>query len=105
MDELIEKTYTLLQSIPPEEHIGEARVIRRFEEDIPFVIDIVDGVYQVSGKRIENLLTMTNFSQDESLQRFQRTMARMGLDDALKEKGIQVGDTVRIKDMEFDYSE
>lgn len=104
-DELIEKTYTLLQSIPVDEHVGEARVIRRYEEDIPFVIEKVDGVYQVSGKRIEHLVTMTNFSQDESVQRFQRTAARMGLDAALKEKGIKVGDTVRIKDMEFDYSE
>lgn len=105
IDELIGKTYDLLQSIPLDEHVGEARVIRRYEEDIPFVIEKVDGVYQVSGKRIENLVTMTNFNQDESVQRFQRTAARMGLDDALKEQGIKVGDTVRIKDMEFDYSE
>jgi GTP-binding protein len=103
--QLVEKTYTLLQNIPVEEHVGEARVIRRYEQDVPFEIEIVDGVYQVTGKRIENLLTMTIFGQDESLQRFQRTVARMGLDDALKEKGIQAGDTVRIKDMEFDYSE
>ncbi len=105
INELIEKTYSLLQSIPVDEHVGEVRVVRRFEEDVPFVIEKVDGVYQVTGKRIENLVTMTNFSQDESVQRFQRTAARMGLDDALKEKGIKVGDTVRIKDMEFDYSE
>lgn len=105
IDELVEKTYALLQSIPPEEHIGETRIIRRFEQDVPFVIEIIDGIYQVSGKRIENLLEMTNFSQDENLQKFQRTIARMGLDEALKAKGIQEGDTVRIKDMEFDYSE
>jgi GTP-binding protein len=105
VDELVEKTYALLQSIPPEEHIGEARIIRRFEQELPFIIDIIDGVYQVSGKRIENLLEMTNFNQDENLQKFQKTVARMGLDEALKAKGIQEGDTVRIKEMEFDYSE
>ncbi len=105
VDELVEKTYDILQSIPPEEHIGETRIIRRFEQDIPFVIDVIGGIYQVSGKRIENLLNMTNFDQDENLQKFQRTVARMGLDEALKAKGIQEGDTVRIKDMEFDYSE
>jgi GTP-binding protein len=105
VDELLEKTYNLLQSIPVEEHIGEARMIRRFEEEVPFLIDIINGVYHVSGKRIENLVTMTNLNQDESLQRFQRTVARMGLEDALKEKGIQAGDTVRILDMEFDYSD
>lgn len=105
LDELIEKTFALLQSVPPTEHVGEARVIRKFQEEVPFVIEIVAGVYQVSGKRIENLVSMTNFQQEESLQKFQRTTARMGLDAALKAKGIKVGDTVRIKDMEFEYSE
>jgi GTP-binding protein len=105
VEELVEKTYALLQSIPPEEHIGETRIVRKFEQDVPFTIEVVDGVYQVSGKRIENLLVMTNFDQDQNLQRFQRTVARMGLDEALKAKGIKEGDTVRIKDMEFNYSE
>lgn len=105
IDALVEKTYAMLQSIPAAEHIGEARVIRRFNDEVPFVIDVVDGVYKVSGKRIEHLVVMTNFNQEESLQKFQRTTARMGLDAALKEKGIKVGDTVRILDMEFDFGE
>jgi GTPase len=105
VDQLIEDVYSLLQSIPAEQHVGEARIVRRFEEDIPFVIDFVEGVYVVSGKRIENLVSMTNFNQEESLQKFQRTTVRMGLDQALKAKGIQAGDTVRIKDREFDYSD
>jgi GTP-binding protein len=105
IDALVEKIYALLQSIPTAEHIGEARLIRRFDDEVPFVIDEVDGVYQVSGKRIEHLVVMTNFNQEESLQKFQRTTARMGLDTALREKGIKVGDTVRIMDMEFDFSE
>jgi len=105
LSELIEKTYDLLQSIPVTEHVGESRVVRKFQEEVPFVIEVIDGVYQVSGKRIENLVSMTNFDQEESLQRFQRTTERMGLDQALRSKGIRVGDTVRIKDMEFEYSE
>jgi len=105
IDELIEKTYALLQSIPATEHVGETRVVRRFEEEVPFIIDVVNGVYEVTGKRIENLASMTNFNQDESLQRFQRTINRMGLEEALRAKGIQPGDTVRIKELEFDYSE
>lgn len=102
---LIEKIYTVLQSIPDASHIGEVPVVRRFKEEKPFDIEVVNGIYQVSGQRIDNLVTMTNFNQDESLQRFQKTVARMGLEDALKEMGVKVGDTVRIKDMEFDYSE
>ncbi|MEQ8235330.1 MAG: GTPase ObgE [Syntrophomonadaceae bacterium] len=105
ISELIEKTYDLLQGIPVTEHVGESRVVRKFKEEVPFVIEVIDGVYQVSGKRIENLVSMTNFDQEESLQRFQRTTERMGLDQALRSKGIRIGDTVRIKDMEFEYSE
>jgi len=105
LSELIEKTYDLLQGIPVTEHVGESRVVRKFREEVPFVIEVIEGVYQVSGKRIENLVSMTNFDQEESLQRFQRTTERMGLDQALRSKGIRIGDTVRIKDMEFEYSE
>lgn len=104
--ELIERVYRLLQDTPrPEVEEAEDAVVTRFVEEAPFAITIVDGVYVVAGNRIEKLLTMTNFSTDEGLQRFQRTINRMGLEDALKAQGIKEGDTVRIKDMEFDYSE
>lgn len=103
--ELMEKTYALLQSIPKEEEPAEeVRVIRRYEDEPPFVIEVLNGVYQVSGKRIENLVNMTNMDQEESLQKFQRTIERMGLEDALREKGIKEGDMVQICDLEFEYS-
>ncbi|HWQ75044.1 MAG TPA: GTPase ObgE [Syntrophomonas sp.] len=103
---LMDKTYALLQSIPArEETAEETRVIRRYEDQPPFALEIVDGVYQVSGKRIENLVHMTNLEQEESLQKFQRTIERMGLEDALKQKGIKEGDLVRIGEMEFEYVE
>jgi len=106
VDDLVEKTHTLLKSIPEEIPVtNEEPVIRRYETEEPFEIDIVDGVYQVSGKRIEKLFAMTNFNTDEGLQRFQRIIIKMGLEEALKEQGIQTGDTVKIKDMEFEYSE
>jgi GTP-binding protein len=104
--ELMEKTYALLQSIPKEEEPAEeVRVIRRYEDEPPFKVEVVNGVYEVSGKRIENLVNMTNMDQEESLQKFQRTIERMGLEDALREMGIKEGDLVRIADLEFEYSE
>ena len=103
--DLMEKTYALLQSIPEEEKsTEEVRVIRRYEDEPPFVIEVVNGVYQVSGKRIENLVNMSNLDQEESLQKFQRTIERMGLEAALREKGIKDGDMVQICDLEFEFS-
>ncbi len=106
IQELIEKTWQLLAEIPREEFIaGDEVVMHRFEDEQPFTIEIVDGVYEVSGKRIEKLVAMTKFDLEEGLQRFQRTIEMMGLEDELKRMGIKEGDTVRIKDLEFDYSE
>ena len=40
---------------------------------------------------------------DEGVRRFQQIFRQRGIEDALKEKGIQEGDTVRIGDMEFEF--
>jgi GTP-binding protein len=103
---LVEETFRLLQSVPREAVIsGEEPVMRRFEEEETFRIERVNGVFEVSGKRIEKLLAMTNFNTDEGLQRFQRIVEKMGLEEALRKQGIKPGDTVRISDFEFEYSE
>lgn len=74
------------------------------EEEQPFRITRDDdGVYVVSGDRIERLFKMTDFNRDESVRRFSRTLRKMGVDEALKEKGIEDGDNVRILDFEFEF--
>lgn len=105
-EELMTKACQLLASLPQEETIaGDEVVLRKFEEEPPFIIEFVNGVFEVSGKRIEKLVAMTNFSTDEGLERFQRIIAQMGLEDALRQEGIKAGQTVKIKDLEFEYSE
>lgn len=103
--DLVEKVYEILQSIPEDELVGEEPVIRKFEEEIPFEINLVDGVYEVTGSRIDKLVAMTNFDTDEGLQRFQMIIEKMGVEDELRKLGIKDGDTVRISDLEFDYTE
>jgi len=106
VDNLVDKMNELLMTMPHEVvTIGEQPVVRRYEEEEPFQINNVNGVWEVTGKRIEKLKIMTNFNSDEGLSRFQRTLEKMGLEDALRERGIKEGDTVRIIDLEFDYSE
>ncbi len=104
--ELMARAYQLLSSIPMEETVaGDEVVLRKFHDQPAFVIEIIDGVFEVSGKRIEKLAAMTNFNTDEGLQRFQRIINHMGLENALRQQGIQAGQTVRIKNLEFEYSE
>ena len=63
-----------------------------------------EGVFVVSGERVERLSAMTNFDSDEGLGRFEQTLAKMGVDKKLREMGAVEGDTIRIGQNEFTYS-
>lgn len=62
-----------------------------------------DGVYNVTGDKIKKIFDMTDFSRDASITRFARQLRSFGVDDALRKKGVQDGDLVRIFDYEFEY--
>ena len=46
---------------------------------------------------------MTNISTDEGLMYVTTIMRKMGIEDELRERGIQEGDTVKLLDFEFEY--
>src|SRR3954468_2479638 len=68
-----------------------------------FTLERADGLYQVRGKRIERLVAQTNFDNEESAERFQRDLARLGVDTALRRAGVRPGDTVQIGDTELEW--
>lgn len=61
--------------------------------------------FRVTGVGIERFAKMTNFSQWESAERFQRVLDRAGILDELGKRGVQDGDTVRIGDFEMTWGE
>jgi len=74
------------------------------EEEKPFVIEKQDdGVYNVSGKKIEKIFAMTDFDSDIARARFARQLRSFGVDDELRKLGVQNGDLVRILDFEFEF--
>ena len=82
---------------------NEEKVIYTAEEEKPFEIEVIDGVFSITGKWIRKLAYSTNFNDYESLQYFQRALKSWGVIDALEQNGINEDDTVRIYDIEFDY--
>jgi GTPase len=62
------------------------------------------GAFVVAGDRIERLAAMTDFDSDEGLMRFERALAKIGVEKKLRELGAVEGDTVRIGEYEFTYS-
>lgn len=79
-------------------------VIHRLEaSDDRFEIEREDDAFRVRGRRIERLTTQTNFDVEESAERFQRELARHGVDTALRKAGIRPGDMVRIAEVELEW--
>jgi GTPase len=60
-----------------------------------------DGAFRVRGRRIERVAAQTNFDVEESAERFQRDLARLGIEAELRRAGIAAGDTVRIGSTEL----
>lgn len=95
-----------LEQIPKTVETEEQVVIEHKKDEKPFTISRADdGVFILAGEKVERLFKMTNFHSDEAVQRFARQLRRMGVDDALRERGATDGDTVRILDFEFEFIE
>ena len=104
--ELINAVARKLARLPP---------VKRYEsEEVPmavlekkkndgFKITVEDGVYIVEAEWLYRILSKTDLDDYASLQYFQTVLQTSGILDALREKGIQEGDTVSIYDLEFDY--
>lgn len=62
-----------------------------------------DGAFVLSGNTIERLFKMTDFSREDGIRRFARQLRAMGVDEALRERGAENGDIVRLLEFEFDF--
>ena len=68
-----------------------------------FRVEREDGVLVVHGKKIERLAAQTNFEVEESAERFQWDLVRLGIDEELRRRGVAAGETVRIGGSELEW--
>jgi GTPase len=68
------------------------------------VIAESDGL-RIRGRRIETSAARTNFANDESRDRFQRTLERLGIDAELRRLGARSGTMVRIGKVELEWGD
>ena len=107
-DGVRELVYAVWQSIKdapmPEIVVPPPALIELRPQDAFIIKRDDNGTFVVSGDRIERLAAMTDFDSDEGLARFERVLAKMGVEKKLREMGVAEGDTVRIAEYEFTYS-
>lgn len=72
-------------------------------ENLPYTVEVEEGVYVVEGPKIEKMLGYTNLDSEKGFAFFQKFLKDTGILDELEKAGIQEGDTVRMYGLQFDY--
>jgi GTP-binding protein len=102
---LLWRAYEALAQVPVEETVEDLPVYRAEEDPNAFQVEQVEGGWRVTGKSIERAAAMTYWEHDGSVRRFQHLIERIGIEKALREAGIQEGDTVFIGEYELEWEE
>ncbi len=109
LKDVMYRTWELLQDIEREPLEDEAdiyevlREIKGDKEDF-IVTEDAEGVFSVEGRIVDDVLNKYVITMDEeSIINFLHMMKNLGLEEALRDAGVEDGDTVRIANVEFDF--
>jgi GTPase len=87
------------------EVVQEIPVYRPETDPRQYTIKRTPEGWLVSGAAIERAAAMTYWEHYQSVQRFQRILRALGIEDDLRKAGIQEGDMVFIGDYELEWTE
>lgn len=103
---LLKAAYTLAETPPLEEVEPPMPVYRPKEDPREFTVTREgSNEWRISGTAIERAAAMTYWQHDGSVRRFQKIMETLGVDEALRQAGVQEGDTVAIGEFELEWQE
>lgn len=108
VNELINYVANVVKTLPKEEIVDiEDRVVYTLDDDKDdFTVTIPrQGEFIVEGPAVERLMGRVNIGDNESFAYLQRMLKKLGIEQALRDKGVQEGDTVKILEWEFEWYE
>lgn len=107
VEELAWAAYHALEAAPsPPAEPAALPVYRPEPGRQPFkIVRDPDGTWRVRGKAVERAADMTYWEYDEAVRRFQKTLSKLGVEQALKEAGAKSGDSVRIGEYELEWQD
>ncbi|MGF7431411.1 GTPase ObgE [Thermoanaerobacterium thermosaccharolyticum] len=107
IENLLDKTIEILDKfkLDVEENTEDVIIYNMPKEKETVDIDIKNGVYYLSGSKIDRLLKRVNLQDENSLRYFEMILKKSGVIDMLKERGFKDGDTINVRNFEFEYYE
>ncbi|MBI3914501.1 MAG: GTPase ObgE [Chloroflexi bacterium] len=104
--DLLRAVAAKLAELPaPAPAVEEIPVIRPAVDENAFSIAREQHAFRLRGVRIERLIAMTNFDQEEAILHLHRVFKAMGVTPALEKAGVREGSLVRIGDVELEWRE
>ena len=109
VDALIKKISEVLSvteefALETKDETQKVKVYNAKEEKPIFeIVKEKDHSFRIKGESIERTYSLINISTDEGLMRLINYLRKIGIEEALKEKGAQSGDSVFLCDFEFEY--
>ena len=91
---------------PAEIKVSEKQYVYNKPLDDKFEVERTgEHSFNVTGEKLERLVQRTNLDHTDGIMLLARKLKRMGVDEALRNKGAQDGDEVTINDFTFEYVE
>jgi len=103
--QLLYRAVQVLAEAPEPAPVAEMPVYRPETDPNEFTLKRAEGGFRVIGEAIERAASMTYWEYHQSRRRFQRILETLGIDEALREAGIQQGESVFIGDFELEWEE
>ena len=109
LNELFNHVAKIIKTLPKEEIVEvDDRIIYTLEDDEEeqFKIEMIKtGEYLVTGPAAQRLMGRVNIGDNESYAYMEKMLKKIGITQALKDKGVKEGDTVKILEWEFEWYE
>ena len=107
LNELFNYVAKLIKTLPKEEVVDiEERIVYTLEEEQDqFEIEVKGNEFIVTGPAVERLMGRVNIGDNESYHYMEKMLKKLGIEQALKDKGVKDGDTVKILEWEFEWYE
>ena len=106
ISELLKRVSQVLKELPKEElydEVEDKKVYTLQEEQEGYTIKKEDGIFVVDGPAVDRVMRRVNLEDNESMYYFQKCSDSLGVNQKLKEAGVQEGDTVNICGWELEW--
>ena len=102
---LLKRVSEVLKVLPKEEiyDIEESKVYTLEEEKEGFTVNKEKGIFIVDGPAVDRIMRRVNLDDNESMHYFHKCLDSLGVNQKLKQAGIEEGDTVNICGWELEW--